>query len=193
MLTQLATVKARLGLSLFEVKDDALLTTALRGVSARFDRECARILARTVDAMEEFNADAREIRPACYPVETIRKFELKGDEDEGWCEQSGVAYIIRAGCVVSLWAPLGTTNEQGRITYTGGYVLPGTTVGPGQTPLPDDLEQAAVEQIAFWYLNRDKVGIMRQWPKGGTYEQFADLDLLPNVRAILRRFQRCLA
>ena len=48
---------------------------------------------------------------------------------------------------------LSTINSQlstCRLTYTGGYVLPGDTPGPGQTPLPDDLEQAAVEQCAAW-------------------------------------------
>ena len=37
------------------------------------------------------------------------------------------------------------------MTLTGGYVLPGTTPSAGQTALPDDLEQAAVEQVAYWF------------------------------------------
>lgn len=32
-----------------------------------------------------------------------------------------------------------------RVTYTGGYVLPGAQVGAGQAALPADLESAAVE------------------------------------------------
>jgi hypothetical protein len=193
MLTQLATVKDRLGLSSFDVKEDLMITNAIRGVSARFDRECGRTFARTVDATTEFNGNEMDIRLACYPAETITKFEIKRAEDEGWLEQSGVEYLVRSGCVVSLPAPLGTCREQGRVTYTGGYVLPGSPVAPGQTALPDDLEQAAVEQVVFWYQNREKVGVVRQWPKGGTYEQFEDLDLLPSVRAVLRRYERCLA
>jgi hypothetical protein len=193
MLTQLLTLKSRLALSPFEPAEDALLTTAIRAVSARFDRECCRTFARSVDAIEEFNGDEREIRPAGYPIESIRKFELKRTESEGWVEQPAIEYLIRSGCVVSLAWSLGTPGEQARLTFTGGYVLPGTNPAPGQTPLPDDLEQAAIEQIVFWYQNRDKVGVMRQWPKGGTYEQFQDLDLLPNVRAVLRKYTRCLA
>jgi hypothetical protein len=41
-----------------------------------------------------------------------------------------------------------------RVTYTGGFVLPGDTPAPGQTPLPPDLEQAAIEQVAYWFRNR---------------------------------------
>jgi len=37
------------------------------------------------------------------------------------------------------------------VTYTAGYVLPGDTPAAGQTALPDDLEQAAVEQVAYWF------------------------------------------
>ncbi|HEV2393550.1 MAG TPA: hypothetical protein VG146_14455 [Verrucomicrobiae bacterium] len=63
--------------------------------------------------------------------------------------------------------------------------MPGAAPGAGQRPLPDDLERAAVEQVVCWFQNRDRVGIIREWPKGGTYLQLADLDLLPNVRAVL--------
>ena len=77
-----------------------------------------------------------------------------------------------------------------RVTYTAGYVLPGTTPEPGQTPLPADLENAVIEQAAFWFQNRDKLGLIRNWPSGGTYQVFSQLDLLPNVAAVLRRYAR---
>jgi len=69
-------------------------------------------------------------------------------------------------------------------------VLPGTTPGAGQTALPDDLEQAAVEQVAYWYQNRDKLGLVRIWPHDGTFETFAQLDLLLQVKAVLRKYER---
>ena len=37
-------------------------------------------------------------------------------------------------------------------------------VGAGQTALPVDLEQAAIEQTAAWFLNGDKLGLVRHWP-----------------------------
>ena len=77
-----------------------------------------------------------------------------------------------------------------RVTYTGGFVLPGTTPGAGQTALPSDIEQAAIEQAAAWFQNRDKLGLIRNWPSGGTYQVFSQLDLLPNVAAVLRRYAR---
>ena len=193
MLAQLATLKARLAIADTDVQYDDLLTNALTAISARFDRELNRTLARTVNATFEFIADECELLPPCYPIESVSKFELKTTETEGWVEQTGVEYLIRRSCVVSLNLQLSTCNLQpcqARITYTGGYVLPGDTPGPGQTPLPADLEQAAIEQTAEWFQNRDKLGLIRQWPHGGVYEVFAQLPLLPSVDTIIRAYRR---
>ena len=77
-----------------------------------------------------------------------------------------------------------------QMTYTGGYVLPGTTPGAGQVALPADLESAAVEQVAAWFQQRDRLGLIRYWPSGGTFLVFAQLPLLAQVTAALRPHQR---
>src|SRR6266480_5806245 len=128
MLTQLSTVKARLALSVTDYDD--LLTSAIKAVSARFDKECNRNLARTTAATHEFDSNDTEILPPRYPVEAVTKFELKTNETDGWVEQTGIEYLIRRQCVISLSVPLNTINSQPstcRVTYTGGYVLPGDT------------------------------------------------------------------
>jgi hypothetical protein len=198
MLTQLSTVKARLGIDDFDVQFDTLLTNALRAVSARFDKETNRTLARTVNATQEFDICDTEIIVPCYPIESVTKFETKENETDGWAEESTVEFLVRRACVISLLSPLtsqlsSAINSQfaiARVTYTGGYVLPGATPSAGQTALPDDLEQAAVEQAAWWFQHRDKLGLVRQWPHEGTYEQFAQLDLLPEVKAVLDGYRR---
>jgi len=68
--------------------------------------------------------------------------------------------------------------------------FPGDTPDAGQTALPDDLEQAAVEQVAYWFRNRDKTGLLRSWPHDGTYEAFLQSDLLLEVRSVLRKYER---
>ena len=188
MLTQLATVKARLDILPSDTTHDDLLTRSIEALSARFDRECNRTLARTVGAAEEFRAGDTEIIARCYPIEAVTKFELKTSEAEGWVEQVGAGYVVRGGCVISLRMPLSLVPEVSwagpqvaRVTYTGGYVLPGTTPGAGQVALPADIESAAVEQLAAWFQQRDKLGLIRHWPSGGTFLVFAQLPLLAQV------------
>jgi len=190
MLTQLSTIKARLGISEYDVQYDAILTNAIKAVSARFDNECNRTLARTVDAAEEFDADDREILVPCFPIESVTRFELKTNETEGWVEQTGVEFLLRRNCVISLSDPLGTCGQLARVIYTGGYRLPGAAGDASQTPLPDDLEQAAVEQVAAWFQTRDKLGLVRHWPKGGIYEEFVQRELLLTVESVLERYAR---
>jgi len=193
MLTQLLTVKTRLALDEFNVQYDSLLTNAIKAVSARFDKETNRALARTEDATHEFSADETEILVPCYPIEAVTKFELKSTEAEGWVEQTGIDFLIRRQCIISLTSPLSTLNSQPstcRVTYTGGYLLPGSADVPSATRLPDDLEQAAVEQVAYWFQNRDKIGLNTIWPHAGTYEKFIQSDLLLDVKAVLKKYQR---
>jgi len=190
MLTQLSTIKARLGISEYDVQYDSILTNALKAISARFDKECNRTLARTVDAEEEFDANDCEILPPCFPIESITRFELKTSESEGWIEQTSVEFLLRRKCVLSLAAPLGTCGQLARVIYTGGYVLPGAAADEGQTALPDDLEQATVEQVAAWFQSRDMLGLVRHWPKGGIYEEFIQKELLLSVEAVLEKYRR---
>ncbi len=140
--------------------------------------------------MRRITADETEIPVPCYPIETVTRFELKSTEPEGWIEQPTTPYLVRRSCVISLASPLGTAAQQARLTYTGGFVPPGATPGPGQTPLPADLEQAAVEQVAAWYQNRDKLGLKTIWAHQGSYMQFLQSSLLPAVKAVLVAYQR---
>jgi hypothetical protein len=191
MLTQLTTVKARLAIAPADVSQDDLLTRAIEAVSARFDRECGRTFERTVGAQHRFPACETEIIPACYPVEAVTKFELKFNETEGWQEQLSVDYLIRSASVISLVLALAPgAAAVARLTYTGGYVPPGTVAQAGQAPLPKDLENAATEQVAAWYQSKDKLGLIRHWPSGGTYLVLSQLPLLPWVSVTLRRHQR---
>src|SRR6266487_7109356 len=88
MLTQLTTVKARLALTVTDYDD--LLANAIKAVSARFDKETNRTLARTTAATHEFDATDTEVSPPCYPIESVTKFETKSNEADGWIEQTGI-------------------------------------------------------------------------------------------------------
>jgi hypothetical protein len=196
MLSQLTTLKTRLAITETDVQYDDLLNTFLAATSARLDRECNRTFARTVNATYEFDPNDVEIISPIFPIESVSKFELKENETEGWVEQTDVEFVIRKSRIISLESALrpATAGHSAitlaRITYTGGYVLPGSTASPGQTALPADLEQAAVEQAAVSFLRRDRIGLEINWDKGGAYQRLSQLPLLPSVAAILSRYRR---
>src|SRR5689334_8870421 len=92
MLTQLATVKSRLAITV-----NTLLTNAIKSVSTRFDKETNRTLARSTGITDEFSADDTEVPVRCYPIESVTKFETKSNETDGWVQQTGIEYLIRQG------------------------------------------------------------------------------------------------
>ncbi len=196
MITQLSTIKSRLAIPDADTTSDAILTAAIKAVSARFDKETNRTLARTVAFQQEFDPEDTEILATCYPVETVTKWETKTCEAEGWLEQSAPSYLIRSACIISLRSPFRIPHSAFRITYCGGYVLPGdpdpqpSPNAPQPLRLPDDLEQAALDQVAFWFQKRDKLGIRISWPSGGTYQQFSAQDLLHSVQSVLEKHRR---
>src|SRR5580765_20282 len=106
MLTELATIKARLELDPFDTAYDPLLLRAIVAVSARLDCETNRCLARTENATYEFPARDTDILVPCYPIESVSKFELKCSETEGWVEQPDVEFLVARNCVIVLPLPL---------------------------------------------------------------------------------------
>lgn len=196
MLTQLTTLKARLDLAESDVQDDALLTRFIVAVSGRFERQCNRLFGRGDDATYEFRADARAILPERYPVESISKWELKDDETTGWVTQTDIVYLFGPGqVVIELAVALGTSAQIGRITYDGGYVLPGGTVSTGQTALPDELENACVEQVVYLFQNRNRLGLAGVSGQGGSLQKdlmsvVTPAVFLPDVMSVLKKYER---
>jgi len=116
---------------------------------------------------------------------------LKTTESEGWILQSGLEYLLSPQkSVVELAQPLGSVRQLGRVTYTGGYILPGATPTGNQTALPDDIEQACIEQVAYWYSRRTQLGLLSISSETGIVQQFQSTDLLPQVRATLKHYER---
>jgi len=86
---------------------------------------------------------------------------VKTTESDGWVLQTEVEYLPSPQkCVVELAQPLGTMRQLGRVTYTGGYILPGATPTGNQIALPDALEQGCIEQVAYWYSRRTQLGLL---------------------------------
>lgn len=196
-LAQLSAIKTRIGIPASDTADDSILTNFIKSVSGAFERHCNRRFDRAAGATYEFDAQKTEIIPERYPIEAVTAWDLKTDETTGWVAQTVTDYLIRQGCVISLPAALGVEGELGRITYTAGYVLPGTTPGAGQTALPDEVREACVEQVVYLYQNRKRLGVSSVSGQGGSIAKDAQsvvnpLPFLPQVMQALHQYERML-
>src|SRR5207247_6263437 len=59
MLTQMSTVRSRLALTVIDY--DGILTSAIKAVSDRFEKETSRTMSRSTGITDEFSADDTEI------------------------------------------------------------------------------------------------------------------------------------
>ncbi len=104
MITELDTVKARLGIA--DTSKDTLLTQFITACGGLFDRATGRTLARTVDFTQEFSGEQMNIALECYPFESLKSFEIKEDEEvSGWVPEATPAYLMKRGCVLVLSSP----------------------------------------------------------------------------------------
>ena len=71
-----------------------------------------------------------------------------------------------------------------------GYVLPGASPTGNQIALPDALELACVEQVVYWYQRRTQLGLVTISAEGSITQQFQTSDLLPQVKAVLKHYER---
>lgn len=180
MLAKLSSLKERLGIPQHETAQDKILNFYLRMTSYRFEKECNRFFARKEDFCEEFPADETEIVVCRYPIESVRGIEVMSDPAAGWEPVVEAIYVIHNKCVVSLLKPVGNWKQRARIIYTGGFVLPGNPCGVGQTPLPEDLELACIEQSAYLYQNRERLGLVGFAGLRSDYQKLFDTTSLPS-------------
>lgn len=211
MLARLTLLKERLLIPAYETGYDKLLEYFINFTSYRFEKECGRFFKRQENFAEEFPADQTELAVSLYPIESITSIEIKRNEQVGWEPVNDVIHIIRHKCIVSLLRPAGSSREQMKLTYTGGYVLPDEPCLNRQTPLPPDLEDACIEQAAFFFKNRERLGLVGFAGKRSDYQQmfssgfeteepsssdvrmflqFQQIDLLNSVRAILVKYKK---
>lgn len=196
-LTQLATVKARIGLPEEDVKDDAYLEGLIDLVSGWFEKDTNRQFGYQEDSTEEFGGDAAEISVPRYPIapDGVTAFHLKSNETDGWQVQTGIDFLIRRNCILSLTTPIGSGREIGRVTYNGGYVLPGGEEVDDVLPLPEEIQRAIIEQIAYLYQNKDRLGISSISGSKGSISAnpvsvVKPLPWLPIVQQMVTKYER---
>lgn len=193
-LTQLSSVKSRVGIIASDTTDDAILGNTINALSQRITNECNRNFDYQAADVWAFRGNEMDLRVPRYPIQSVATFAVKESEVLGWVVVTGADIpdfmINPAGNIIELSVALGNYRQQGQVTYAGGYILPGGTKVTGVPALPDDLEQAVIEQVAYWYQRREQLGLVSISGDGGSVSQFRSLDLLPGVLAVVKKYTR---
>lgn len=162
-----------------------------RGVAARFNAHCNRILPRSVDLVDEFNALARAIVLRAFPVESVDSVQIRTFTGALDTHEAGYQIDESAGLMLFETAP-GDATERIVVTYTGGFWLDdGGDQPAGSTALPDDLTEAFIMQVHAWAVARNIFGTVAM---GGMEAKAQNtpspVTLLAEVEQILNPYRR---
>jgi len=171
---------------------DALLTGLLMGVSSRFENDCHRGLTRQEAIVEILDGGRPSICLFRYPIESVTEVvqSRTQDWDNGDVMTEPLSYTTdkKSGILHRYplrWLPW---KQSIRVTYTGGFVLPGDTVGEGQIALPEDIQFAVLEQCRYLWLRRKELGMESVGMGSGTWTLANKDPWLPSVASVIRRY-----
>jgi len=177
---------------------DALIAQIINGVAAAFESYCHRPLVQAAAAVTEYyTGECEYLRLKRYPIIAITSIVESADFD--WDNEDALTvdddYRVMAGGAKGILYRVGgwwlNYPDGIRAIYNGGYKAAGEVAGAGETAMPADLREAAIQQAAWWFKRRDDIGITAMGFQGGDVQKVvAGLELLPGVREILENYRR---
>jgi hypothetical protein len=194
MLCTLDDIKTRLGLT---AEHDAALTRIIASFKSLAESYTQRgLILPDTDATEYYTGAGAYLQVKSYPLASITSIKEADDYDF-----DGAAALVLnddyrtvgngvRGVLYRTWADWLAIADSIQVIYRGGYAAAGVTPGTGQTALPDDLREAAIEQCSFIFKRRDDIGLSSNSFQGGSINVFASMDLLPLVKQTLDCYRR---
>lgn len=188
MLCLLATLKTRLGIT--SSGDDDTLTGLANWVHDLFDQWCNRTFQYHDGIDHIASGSVCDISLPCYPIQSILSITYRDNSRSAWRAVTGAKWLVdlSSGIFTITSGPIGSDNEQVRVLYSGGYVLPGETAADGQTALPTSISEAAIAQTMHLYESRH---LHLPAATGNSPAKAArDIELLPQVELTLQPYRR---
>ena len=191
----LADVKDRLGVTTTDY--DVLINRLIVGTESVFDAYIHRpLIVNAADVTEYFTVLGPFLQLNRYPVVSITSLKqaLDYDFDNADALTADTDYRLlnagKTGILKRVYSNWFSTDDSIQVIYRGGYTAAGQTPGDGETALPADIREAAIEQVSFIYKRRDDIGLAGVSAEGGSLSKFAPMDLLPMVKKILDRYKK---
>jgi len=190
----LSDVKDRLGIT--DTETDSLINRIILGIEAMFNSFTNRkLLLNSTDETYYFSGDGRHrvVLPR-YPVVSItsikESYDYDFDNTDSLIANTDYRLIAETGVICRIASTWCNYEDGVQVVYKGGYVAAGQTPGDGQTAMPADLREAAIEQASYIYKRKHDIGLTAQSFDGGSINKFAPIDLLPLVKTILDNYRR---
>jgi hypothetical protein len=194
MLCTLDDLKTRLGLT---AEHDAVLTRIIASFKSIAESYTQRgLILPGTDVTEYYTGCGAYLQLKSYPLASITSIKEASDYDF----DAAAAMVINddyrtvsngiRGVLYRIWTEWHYAADSIQVIYRGGYCAAGVTPGTGQTALPDDLREAAIEQCSFIFKRRDDIGLSSNSFQGGSINVFASMELLPLVKQTLDCYRR---
>ena len=195
-LCTLNQLKTRLDIS--DAGSDGLLGGIITGVSGQLQGAggCGRQLGLQADRVELISVSGSRMASvwvSIYPIVSISEIKeaLYGayDDADALTVNEDYQFVAATGELRRIGSWLAGI-ETIRITYTAGYAAPGDELGAGETALPDEIVEAAIQQAAFTYQKRDKLGLTALGSQGGSASGYAADKILAGPKITMQGYRR---
>lgn len=191
----LADVKDRLAET--DTENDSTINRVILGLEEIFEAYTNRkLLVNSVDVTEYYSACGSRLQVSRYPVVSVTSIKQALDYDfdnaDALVENTGYRLIStgKNGIIYRVHMDWFSIADSIQIIYRGGFCPAGQAPGTGETAMPNDLREAAIEQACFIFKRMDDIGLSGVSIEGGSMSKFTAMDLLPMVKKILDNYRR---
>lgn len=190
-------VKTRLGHDLAGDEHDTALTSVIEGIQGIFENECQRkLFIPAADVTEYYTGQSDMLMVKRYPIVSVTSIKEAYDYDfdnaDALTENDNFRILNggKSGVIKRIHTRWQSQDDGIQIIYSGGFCAAGVEPEAGETALPSDLREAAIEQASFIYKRKDDIGLSAQSFGDASMSKFSRIELLPMVKAILKDHRR---
>ncbi len=191
----LADVKDRLGIT--KTDYDTVISRIITGLEEKFNSFTRRSLVQNAaDVTQYYTGSGNRLQLNRYPVISITSIKeaLDYDFDSADALTANTDYrqvnAGKNGIIYRLYLNWQPSEDAIQVVYRGGFCAAGQSPGTGETAIPADLREAAIEQSSFIFKRRDDIGLASVGFEGGSINKFSAMKLLPMVEETLKRYRR---
>lgn len=176
---------------------DTMLTSIIEALEPLFDNYLDRSLIVTAEDVTEYYSPAGDmLQIKRYPVVSITsvKESIDYDFDNTDAYTANEEYRLindgKRGVIYRMYSAFFSVPDCLQVIYRGGYTAAGDSPGDGETALPSDIVEAAIEQACHIFQRRNDIGLAAVSFDGGSISKYEQVKLLPGVKQILEKYRR---